>query len=459
MILSMNMRNEKNVVLFIAVLGSFFSSFMMSGLNIAVPEIGREFSMSAVWLNWISLAFVMTSTVLMIPFSKLADWYGYKRTYLTGTIIYVVISLILPLSHSSLMFIITRAVQGIGGAMTVVTSLAMITYVFPAQERGKAIGFSAAAVYLGLSIGPFLGGLLTQYLGWRSIFFVYVPFGLVVIILIIWKLKSEWSFKTQEKFDLTGSVLYTIVLIALIFGLSFLPKLIGFITVGLSIIVLIIFIRWETKTNNPVMQINLFRKSRIFAFSNLANLLNYTATMSVAFLLSLFLQYNKGLSPSKAGLIILVSPVVQTIFSPITGRLSDRIEPLILASCGIGINCVGMASLAFANEMTPVWAILASLIALGFGSALFVSPNTNAIMGSVSKELYSAASATLATMRTIGGVLSQAIIMLMFALLIGNVEISPPYYAAFLTSMKIVFIIAAVSCFIGIFLSLARGKR
>jgi len=455
----MNTRDEKNVVLFIAILGSFFGSFMLSGLNIAIPEIGREFSMTAIWLNWISLAFVMISTVSMVPLSKLADWFGYKRTYLTGTVIFVVVSLVIPLSSSSLMFIIARVMQGLGGSMTVVTSVAMITYVFPTQERGKALGFSAAALYLGLSLGPFLGGLLTQFLGWRSIFFAYVPFGLLVIILIVWRLKSEWVFKAHKKFDLTGSILYTIVFVALILGLSILPKFIGSILIAISIVVLIIFIRWETKTNNPVMQINLFRKNRMFAFSNLAILLNYVATMSVAFLMSLFLQFNMGLSPSKAGLIILVNPVTQAIFSPITGRLSDRIEPVILASWGIGINCAGMVSLAFANEGTPIWAIVVNLIVLGFGSALFVAPNTNAIMGSVNKELYSAASATLATMRSIGGVLSQAIIMLMFTLLIGDVEISPPYYAAFLTSMKTVFIISAISCFIGIFLSLASGKK
>ena len=412
----MDIRNEKNVVLFISILGSFFSSFMMSGLNIAVPEIGREFSMNAVWLNWIPVAFMITSTVLMIPFSKLADWYGYKRIYLVGIVIFTILSIITPLSNSSLIFIIMRAVHGVGGAMMVVTGIAMISCIFPVQERGKALGISLAAVYFGLSSGPFLGGLLIQYFGWRSVFFVSVPFGLAVIILIIWKLKSEWKFKTQGKFDIVGSVLYTIALVALLFGFSFLPQLIGFIVMGISIIIFVIFIWWETKTRNPVMQINLFRESRIFAFSNFANLFNYIAYGSVAFLLSLFLQYNKGLSPSNAGLIILAMPVVQTVFSPITGRLSDRIEPLVLASWGIGINGIGMVALAFATESTPLWMIVASLIVLGFGSALFVSPNTNAIMGAVSKDLYSVASATLATMRQIGALLSQMIIMLMFAL-------------------------------------------
>jgi len=352
-----------------------------------------------------------------------------------------------------------RALQGIGGAMMVVTATAMIFRIFPVKERGKALGIWLAAVYLGISTGPFLGGLLIQYFSWRSVFFVSVPFGLADIILIIWKLKSEWKFKTPEKFDIAGSVLYAIALVALLFGFSSLPQLIGFIVMGISIIVFVTFIWWETKTRNPVLQINLFRKSRIFAFSNLANLFNYVAYTSVAFLLSLFLQYNKGLSPSDAGLIILAMPVVQTVFSPITGRLSDRIEPVVLASWGIGINGIGMVALALATESTPLWMIVASLIVLGFGSALFVSPNTNAIMGAVNKDLYSTASATLSTMRQIGFLLSQMIIMLMFTLFIGKVEISPPYYAAFLTSMKIVFIISAVFCFAGIFFSLARGKR
>jgi MFS family permease len=351
-----------------------------------------------------------------------------------------------------------RVIQGIGGAMIFGTAVAILTSIFPPEERGKAIGINAAVVYLGLSLGPFLGGLLTQHFGWRSIFYANLPLGVIVIIFLFWKLKGEWAEAKGEKFDLYGSIIYGFSIVALMYGFSLLPGLLGAGVILIGILGILAFMWWEARTLNPVLHTNLFRDNRVFALSNLAALLSYSATFAVAFLLSLYLQYAKGFSPQTAGTILLSVPAVQAIFSPVSGRLSDRIEPRIIASAGMVITTAGLVLLALLSEDTAVTFILASLIVVGLGFAFFASPNTNAIMSSVEKRNYGVASATLATMRQVGMMLSMGIAMLLFAVYIGRVEITPEYYSVFVRSVRIAFIIFAALCFGGIFASFARGK-
>lgn len=450
---------NRNVVLFICALSSFTTPFMMSSFNIAVPTIGREFALDAIWLSWISIAFTLSSSIFLVPFGKIADVYGHKKVLLYGTIVFALASLLTAFSNSVPMFISFRILQGIGASMSTVTAVAILMSVFPAAERGKALGISIGAVYLGISLGPFLGGLLTEHLGWRSIFLAMVPLGLIVITSILWKLKGEQAEIKAWRFDLVGSVLFGVALVALMYGLSILPALSGIWIILLGVFLLLAFLWWETKAEDPVLQVNLFRNNTVFVFSNLASLSNYSSTMAVSFLISLYLQYTKGLSPLHAGFIMICQPVVQTIFTPVAGRLSDRIEPRILASAGLGLNTIGLILFTLLGQDTHLGFLIVCLVIMGFGYALFASPNTNAIMSAVDKRFYGVASAMTSTMRQVGGMLSLGIAMLMFALFIGRVEITPEYYPAFLTSMRAAFIISAVLCFIGIFLSLARGNK
>jgi MFS family permease len=219
------------------------------------------------------------------------------------------------------------------------------------------------------------------------------------------------------------------------------------------------FVRWEMRTRSPVLDISLFRNSKAFTFSNLAALINYSATFAVAFLMSLYLQYVKGFNPQGAGLILVAMPAMQAIFSPLAGRLSDRIEPRLIASAGMALTTIGLIIFIFLNDKTPLELIIGNLVLMGFGFALFSSPNTNAVMSSAPNTAYGVASATLATMRQVGMVLSMGIAMLMFTLYkIGRVQITPDNYPLFQESMKMSFIIFAALCFGGIFASLARGK-
>jgi len=448
----------KRMVLLVATMASFLFPFMGSAVNIALPSLGRELSLDAVTLGWIATAYLLSSAALLVPFGRIADIYGRKKIFTCGIVIFTFASFLSGMASSAAMLISFRVLQGIGASMLAGTGVALLTSVFPANERGKVLGINVAAVYIGLSLGPVLGGILTQHLGWRSIFFINVPLGLVVIGVVLWKLKGEWTGAKGEKFDSVGSVIYSLALVALVYGFTLLPAMLGVWLIVGGVIGLSAFIRWEIRVKSPVLDISLFRNSRAFTFSNLAALINYSATFAVSFLISLYLQYVKGFNPESAGLILVAMPAIQAIFSPLAGRLSDRIEPRIIASAGMALTTVGLAVFIFLNEKTPLELIIGNLTLMGFGFALFSSPNTNAVMSSAPKTAYGVASAMVATMRQIGMVFSMGVAMLMFALYIGRVQITPEYYPLFQESMKTAFFIFAILSFGGIFASLTRGK-
>ena len=323
---------SKGVVLLVTTIASFIFPFALSAVNIALPTIGKELSLDAVTLGWIVTAYIMSSAALFVPFGRISDIYGRKKIFICGMVILTLSSLFSGIANSATMLISCRVFQGIGGAMVVGTTAALLITVFPSTERGKVLGINVAATYLGLSLGPVLGGVLTQRLGWRSIFFLSAFLGLAVIGVVLWKLKGEWAGAKGEKFDLIGSIIYVLGLVALVYGFTVLPEMSGVWLIIGGIIVLSAFIRWEMRTISPVLDISLFRNSKTFTLSNLAALINYSATWAVSFLISLYLQYLKGFNPESAGLILVAMPAMQAIFSPLAGRLSDRIEPRIIAS-------------------------------------------------------------------------------------------------------------------------------
>jgi EmrB/QacA subfamily drug resistance transporter len=448
----------KRSALLIATLSAFLTPFMVSSVNIALPAIGREFPMSAVLMSWVPTAYLLSAAMFLVPFGRLADIYGRKRVFSFGIGTFTLSSLLLALSPSAPALIAFRVLQGFGSAMIFGTGMAILTSVFPAAERGRVLGMNVAAVYLGLSLGPTFGGFLTQHFGWRSIFLVTVPLGLLVIFFLATRLKAEWAEARGERFDLAGSLLYSVSLVAVMYGLSLLPSRTGVVLTAAGAGGAVLFILWERSAASPLLDMNLFFRNETFAFSNLAALINYSATNAATFLISLYLQYVKGLTPQRAGMVLVAQPLVMAIFSPLAGRISDRVEPRVVASIGMAITATGLFLFTFVDGGTSVGFILTGLVLLGFGFALFSSPNTNAVMSSIEKRFYGVGSATLGTMRLTGQMLSMGIAMVIFSLSIGSARITPEYYPLFLTSMKTGFIIFSALCFAGIFASLARGK-
>ncbi len=448
----------KRAALLIATLSSFLTPFMASSINIALPAIGKEFGMSAVLMSWVPTSYLLSAAMFLVPFGRLADIYGRKRIFTYGMWIFTVSSLLLAFSPSAALLLAFRVCQGFGSAMIFGTGMAILTSVFPATERGRVLGINVAAVYLGLSLGPVLCGFLTHQFGWRSIFLVNVPLGILVIYFLAVKLKKEWAEAWDEKFDLTGALMSSVTLIVLMYGLSRLPARAGVVFAAAGIGGTALFVKWEMKAASPLLNMNLFFYNATFAFSNLAALINYSATFAVTFLMSLYLQYIKGLDPQHAGFILVCQPLVMAIFSPFAGRLSDTIEPRVVASLGMGFTAVGLFLFTFLGRDTHIGFVVTGLMLLGFGFALFSSPNTNAVMTSIEKRFYGVGSATLGTMRLTGQMLSMGIAMVIFALHIGGARITPEYYPLLLTSVKTALSIFSLLCFVGIFASLARGK-
>ncbi len=448
----------KRFVLLITTAASFLSPFGISSVNIALPSIGREFLMDAILLSWVTTSYLLTSAMFLVPFGKIADIHGRKRIFTYGILLFTLSSLGSALSTSGAMLIGFRILQGIGAAATYCVGAAILTSVFPTTELGRVFGINLAAVYIGYSVGPFLGGFLTHHLGWRTIFLVNVLLGIIILFSIFWKLRGEWHDAKEEKFDLIGSFIYSIALLLIMYGFSQLSTIRGVWFILQGIFGILAFIRWETKVESPVLELSLFRNNRVFAFSNLAALINYSATFAVTFLLSLYLQYIKALTPETAGLILLPQPVTQAFFSPFAGRLSDRIDPRIVASVGMALTAVCLFLLTFLGKNTTKQFIVATLILLGFGFALFSSPNTNAVMSSVENRFYGVASGTIGTMRMMGMVLSMGITVLIFSAYIGKVRITPEYYPAFLKCTKTAFAFFTVLCLGGTLASLSRGR-
>ncbi|RPI40584.1 MAG: MFS transporter [Methanoregulaceae archaeon] len=451
--------SSRNTALFIAILAGFLTPFDLSAVNIALPTLAREFSMDAIQMGWVSTSYLLASAVFLVPLGRIADIYGRKRVFATGLSIFTLASFLMILAPSALAVILLRILQGFGSAMIFGTAVAILTSVTPPEQRGKALGIYTTAVYLGLSMGPFLGGILTSLFGWRSIFAVNVPIGVFTVALILLFLKGEWADCRGERFDLGGSIQYGLTLICVMYGFSLLPEREGLILVIAGAVMLAVFISRELRISEPLWNIRLFVKNRVFLFSNMAALINYGATFAVTFFLSLYLQYIKGFSPEYAGMILVVQPVVMALVSPAAGRISDRIEPGKIASAGMAMTALGLVLLTLIGSDTSLLMVVGILVILGIGLGLFSSPNTNAIMGSVERTSYGVASGTLGTMRLGGQMLSMGIAMMVLAIFVGNVQITPALYPAFLEGMKISMVISAVMCIAGIFFSLVRyGK-
>ncbi len=445
-------------MLLITSLASFLTPFMSSSVNVALPAIGREFSVSAVALGWVATSFLLAAAVGLVPIGRLADLRGRRRVFTTGLVVYTAGSFLCALAPSHLVLIAFRVVQGSGGAMIFGTATALLTSTFPASGRGRALGWNVASVYTGLSLGPFLGGILTQNLGWRSLFLTNVPLGVVILSLALWGMKEEKVEPQGASFDAPGALIYGAGLVALMIGFSTLPGLRSLFLLLSGIVGLVAFALRQMRAQSPLLDLRLFLRNRTLALSNLAALINYSATAAVGFLLSLYLQYNRLLGPQAAGLVLVAQPVLQALLSPVAGRLSDRVQPRVVASIGMSMTVVGLALFAFLSAESPLVLVVLNLAWLGVSFALFSSPNTNAVMSAVDRRAYGVAAGTLATMRTLGQMFSLGIAMLLFSVFIGDAAIGPANALRFLTAARVACGIFSALCLVGVFASCARGN-
>jgi len=440
------------------LVNAFTTPLMLSAVNVALPAIAADLKLHAVMLSWIPMAFLMASAMFVLVFGRLADMYGRKRIFLAGTICVIVTSLLAALANSGWILISARFLQGMSAAMLYATQVAIISSVFQPDKRGHAIGLTVSTIYLGLTGGPLMGGYLIDAFGWRASFVFHIPLAVVVLLIGFLKVPGEWSADERGSFDMKGALFYGVSITLLCLGVSTLPGTGSLLAIVTGLIGIWFFFQLERRTTHPIFDVRLFFASRVFTFSCLASLIIYTAIFANVVLVSLYLQFLKGMSASNTGIIMMTQPLSMAIFSPFAGRLSDRIEPRIIASIGMAITASGLVMLAQINGISSIIYLLVALIITGLGFSLFSSPNVNAIMSTVEKRYYGSATGSLATMRILGQMGSMALVTLIFALMIGQVEIQPSNYANLEQAIRTCFIIASGLCVPGFVFSLVRGR-
>lgn len=449
-----------NAILFVICLSSSLVPFMGSALNLALPYINDDFSINASLSGWIPTSYMLSTAIFQIPCAKLADMIGRRKVFIWGLILFIVFTVLSGLASSVVSLIVYRFLSGIGSAMIFGTSAAILMSAIPLQKRGQALGINAATVYFSLAAGPFLGGILTQYLGWKSIFFISALIALFVLIGTFFAIKEDWKEERKQSFDITGSILYALGLSAVIYGFTILPTILGFVLLTVGVLIMVIFSIYEKRQAAPVFNVKVFFENKVFKYSSLSALINYSATFAISFMLSLYLQYVRGLSPRDAGLILIVQSLMMAVLSFTSGKLSDRMSSSFLATLGMFIIFIGLIGLCFIGETTSFYFIIALLVLIGFGFGVFSSPNMNILMSSVDKQYYGFASATAGTMRLVGQSLSMGIAMMSISLLIGDIKFSSDVHTELMYSMRITFIICSVLCLFGVYASwVAKDKK
>ncbi|MGB9978970.1 MFS transporter [Methanobacterium sp.] len=449
----------KNIVLITVALGSFLVPFMGTSLNIALPSIGADFALNAILLSWIPTAFILANAALILPFGRLADIHGRKKIFTYGVIIFTFASFLAAISPSGILLLIFVFLQGIGCSMIFGTGVALISSAFRERERGRAYGIYVASVYTGIFSGLILGGFLIQQFGWRTIFIFNIPFGILILSILLSKFKSDWAGSKGENFDFIGSILFIFTMAVLMQGFSTLPNgATGTYLILIGLLGTIVFIKHENRLKYPLLRISIF-KNTFFTISIISILIINLGTSAMTYLLSLYLQYLKLLSPNAAGIILVLQPLSVAVLSPFAGRISDKVETRTITSIGMAITTIGLSLFIFLNENTPLYIIILGLVLVGTGLALFSSPATTASMSSVSKSIYGTASATVSTMVFTGQLLSMGVVLLIFAVYLGNVQITFQYYMTFLKSLNTAFLVYTAVCFAAIFALILMGKN
>ena len=448
----------RRVLLLMILLNAFATPLMLSSANVALPSIATDLSLDAVILAWVPMAYLMASTIFVLIFGRIADSVGRKRIFLFGTAAVVVSSVYAAFAVNSTMLLSARFLQGVSAAMLYATQMALVTSAFPAKERGKMIGLVVSCIYVGLSAGPLLGGYVIDLLGWRAAFLLQVPLALVVLALGVFKVQGEWRGRTRVPFDLPGAIGWAISIVLFCVGVSRLPALSGLLILSASAVSFTLFLRHARRSANPIWDVNLFFNNRVFTVSNLVSLLMYSATYAIVVLMSLYLQTLQGLSATSAGMVLMIQPIIMAALAPVTGRLSDRVEPRILATAGITITTMGLFLLSRLDAESSLLYVIGSLVMTGSGFSLFSPPNVNAIMSSVSDEHAGTASGAVATTRLLGQLNSMVLVTLALALMMGNTPISPETYPDLAQAVELSFSIGVALCVPAIVLSLLRGR-
>ncbi len=450
-----------NMVLLAVGLAQFMAPLMLTSVGVALPSLGAELGASAVQLGLIEQLYVISLAIGMLTFGRWGDIIGQRRVFLPGLILFTLLTFSLGFTQSLTMIMFQRFFQGIGACMMLSGSLALVVKVFPPELRGRKIGVVSAFTYAGLSAGPVLGGYITQHFGWRYVFLMFVPLGVLATVICLMGMGNMEPNSKNDRMDWRGSVIYGVSVALIMLGASHAKSMPwGLMSIVLGLAGFVVFFKVQARTEHPLLHVNLLTKNRFFTLSCLAALGNYAATFGITFMMSLYLQYIKGLSPSDAGTLLIVQPILQIVISTAAGWLSDRHDPSKMATIGMLMSLVGLLATAFTLGMdTPLWLLISELCLIGSGFGVFVVPNSSAIMGSVGQHQLGLASGMIAAMRTLGMAVSMTSITLIFSIFLGELVVNAETASTFLLSMRVGLIVSAVLSSLGIFLSFLRTRK
>ena len=452
----MNIDSESYVV-FVAFITSFFAVFLSAGIVLGVPAIASEFGMNNIFQNWLITLNALVIAIFTLPAGQISGKYGVKKSLIIGVTIYLLSSIGACMSFSTESFLIFRVFQGIGIAFSNVSAMAMVVQAVKPQNRGKALGFTVTGVYLAGSLSPVFCGFLVHNFGWRTMFYFVIPFLMLCIVLMIFKIPQEWKTYEGSRIDSLGYLIYGIGITLFIYGFTNLMNSFGAISIFIGSILLIVFGYYELRIDSPAFNMNLFKNMK-FTSSNVAALCSYLAIASITTILNYHFQYVRGWNAQMSGLILIITPIIMALIAPNSGKLSDKIHPQKLAAIGMSIATITLLILIFLDVNTPLYLIVIAMILQGIGMGLFTTPNTNAIMSSVPPNETPNASAAQSAMRTMGQTISMGLLTLVFAWIMGNLKLSSQYAGLIVQSSQLVCIICTIICIIAIFASLVGIK-
>ncbi len=433
---------------------------MLSGVGPLLPAIGHDLSASAMELGLINAFYSLALAIMHLVAGRIGDILGRKRIFLVGLGIFTSISALIPFVPNIDILLFLRFVQATGTAMMNTSALAILASCAPPAMLGRVLGLASIGIYTGLFLGPTLAGAIATVSDWRYLFWGVAPIGVAAWCLMALRVRGDWRDVPRGGFDWTGTTLYALGISAFSAGGMWLLEgswAAGLLSVGL--VLLVFFVIHEKRCASPILDITFLVHNRIFLLSTVAALINYSSTFGVMFYFSLYLQSAHGLSVLETGLMLSIQTVVQVFVAPAAGRLADRRGAGGIATLGMALCGLSLLVAAFLDGESSLYQVVAVQLVLGFGIALFASPNTSAIMGSVDEPHLGQASGLVGTMRTLGMLLSMVIITLTMNLFLGNAPLGPENLDAFLKAMHINFVLFGILNLIGISFSFARLRQ
>lgn len=452
--------SSRRIVVTVVILTAFATSFTGSSLNLSIPAIAADFHTSASFVGWMVTVYALAVAAFSVPFGRVADITSRRRILMIGLVIFCLCCGGSVFSPSFECLVALRFIQGIGASMIFCTNTAIIISAYPPSQRGRAIGYSLASTYVGLSSGPVIGGIMNHHMGWQSIFIVTGFMSLAAFLLAAFCLPSDPAVSKSRPLDLPGNLLFIVFIITFMLGLSQITSgdPLPMIMTAVGIAALIVFIRYEARQEDPAVNVRLFRSNIGFGLSNLSAMFNYAVTMANSYLISLYLQAVHGFSSQTAGFIMVCQPLIMALLTTRMGKLSDRVSPFKLSSAGMAVSALGISTFIFVGDHTPVAVIICALLVTGLGFSMFSSPNTNAIMSCVDKKDYGVASSLVSTMRTIGQTIGMVIVTLVVTSNLGSTPLADAAPDQLLHVIHICYIFFVIICGIGVVISLQREK-